>query len=164
MLLLYLCKLIYLLTLLVMKEIIPIACDHAGFELKEAVKNHLEARGFEVKDFGTNSSESVDYPDFAHPLGRAVNSGEFRRGITICGSGNGIQMTVNKYPNVRAALCWTVEIAQLGRQHNDCNIISLPARFVPQDLALQMVDAFLDTPFEGGRHQRRVEKINKLLS
>lgn len=147
-----------------MKEIIPIACDHAGFELKETVKKHLEERGFEVKDFGTNSIESVDYPDFAHPLGSAVNKGEYRRGITICGSGNGIQMTVNKYPNVRAALCWSVEIAQLGRQHNDCNIISLPARFVPQELALQMVDAFLDTPFEGGRHQRRVEKINKLLN
>lgn len=146
-----------------MKEIIPIACDHAGYELKETVKKHLESRGFEVKDFGTNSSESVDYPDYAHPLGSAVNKGEYHRGITICGSGNGIQMTVNKYPNVRAALCWSVEIAQLGRQHNDCNVISLPARFVSQELALQMVDAFLDTPFEGGRHQRRVEKINMLL-
>ena len=146
-----------------MKEIIPIACDHAGYELKEAVKQHLLLRGFEVKDFGTYSPDSVDYPDFAHPLGHAVNSGEYRRGITICGSGNGIQMTVNKYPNVRAALCWNAEIAQLGRQHNDCNVISLPARFVPRELALQMVDAFLDTPFEGGRHQRRVEKINKLI-
>ncbi|MBR2146229.1 MAG: RpiB/LacA/LacB family sugar-phosphate isomerase, partial [Muribaculaceae bacterium] len=107
--------------------------------------------------------ESVDYPDFAHQVGRAINNGEFKRGIVICGSGNGVQMTVNKYPNVRCALCWNAEIAHLGRQHNDCNVISLPARFIPQELALQIVDEFLNTPFEGGRHQRRVEKINQLL-
>ena len=146
-----------------MKEIIPMACDHAGYELKEKVKQHLEAKGFEVKDFGTNSTESVDYPDFAHQVGHVINEGLFRRGIVICGSGNGVQMTVNKYPNVRCALCWNVEIAHLGRQHNDCNIISLPARFIPQETALQIVDEFLNTPFEGGRHQRRVEKISQLL-
>lgn len=146
-----------------MKEIIPIACDHAGYELKKQVVKHLLDKGFEVKDFGTDSNESVDYPDFAHQVGRAINNGEFKRGIVICGSGNGVQMTVNKYPNVRCALCWNAEIAHLGRQHNDCNVISLPARFIPQELALQIVDEFLNTPFEGGRHQRRVEKINQLL-
>ena len=146
-----------------MKEIIPIACDHAGYELKKQVVKHLLDKGFEVKDFGTDSSESVDYPDFAHQVGRAINNGEFKRGIVICGSGNGVQMTVNKYANVRCALCWNAEIAHLGRQHNDCNVISLPARFIPQELALQIVDEFLNTPFEGGRHQRRVEKINQLL-
>ena len=146
-----------------MKEIIPIACDHAGYELKKQVVKHLLDKGFEVKDFGTDSSESVDYPDFAHQVGRAINNGEFKRGIVICGSGNGVQMTVNKYPNVRCALCWNAEIAHLGRQHNDCNVISLPARFIPQELALQIVDEFLNTPFEGGRHQRRVEKIKQLL-
>ena len=146
-----------------MKEIIPIACDHAGYELKKQVVKHLLDKGFEVKDFGTDSSESVDYPDFAHQVGRAINNSEFKRCIVICGSGNGVQMTVNKYPNVRCALCWNAEIAHLGRQHNDCNVISLPARFIPQELALQIVDEFLNTPFEGGRHQRRVEKINQLL-
>lgn len=146
-----------------MKEIIPIACDHAGYELKEEVKNYLINNGFEVKDFGTYSNDSCDYPDFAHQLGCAINGGEFSRGIVICGSGNGVQMTVNKYPNVRCALCWTPEIAHLGRQHNDCNVISLPARFVSQAVALQIVDEFLCTPFEGGRHKRRVEKINNLL-
>lgn len=147
-----------------MSEIIPMACDHAGYELKEVVKKYLEDKGFEVKDYGTNSSDSVDYPDFAHQVGRAINCGEFRRGIVICGSGNGVQMTVNKYPNVRCALCWTAEIAHLGRQHNDCNVISMPARFIPQETALEIVDEFLNTDFEGGRHQRRVEKINMLLS
>lgn len=147
-----------------MKEIIPIACDHAGYELKLAVINHLTDLGFEVKDYGTNSSDSCDYPDFAHQVGHAINSGLFRRGIVICGSGNGVQMTVNKYPNVRCALCWTPEIAHLGRQHNDCNIISLPARFISKETAMQIVDEYLNTEFEGGRHQRRVDKINKLIT
>lgn len=146
-----------------MNEIIPIASDHAGYELKEEVKKYLASRNIETKDFGTFSSESVDYPDYAHQVGAAINRGDFPRGIVICGSGNGVQMTVNKYPNVRCALCWNEEIAKLARQHNDANIISMPARFVPVELALKMVDIFLDTPFEGGRHQRRVEKINKLL-
>lgn len=146
-----------------MQEIIPIACDHAGYELKLKVIEHLRKRGLEVKDCGTNSTESCDYPDYAHQVGSAVNKGEFKRGIVICGSGNGVQMTVNKYPNVRCALSWTPEIAHLGRQHNDCNIVSIPARFIDTDTALAIVDEFLDTPFEGGRHQRRVEKISQLL-
>lgn len=146
-----------------MNEIIPIACDHAGYELKQLVINYLKDDGFDVKDFGTFSSDSCDYPDFAHQLGSAVNRGEFSRGIVICGSGNGVQMTVNKYPNVRCALCWNIEIAHLARQHNDANVLSLPARFIPADLAIKIVDEFLNTPFEGGRHQRRVEKISKLL-
>ncbi len=146
-----------------MSEIIPIASDHAGFELKEEVKSYLASKGIETKDFGTFSADSVDYPDFAHQVGAAVNRGDYGRGIVICGSGNGVQMTVNKYPNVRCALCWNEEIAQLARQHNDANILSMPARFIPVDVALKIVDIFLSTPFEGGRHQRRVEKINKLL-
>ena len=145
-----------------MKEIIPIACDHAGYELKEVVKKRLTDIGFEVKDFGTYSTGSVDYPDYAHPLGAAINRGEYNRGIVICGSGNGVQMTVNKYSNVRCALCWTPEIARLGRQHNNCNVIALPARFISKEEALEIVDVFLTTPFEGGRHQRRVEKISMI--
>ena len=145
-----------------MKEIIAMACDHAGYELKETVKQYLEDKGFEVKDFGTNSAESVDYPDYAHLLGSAINKGEYRRGIVICGRWNGVQITVNKYPHVRCALCWTPEISHLGRQHNDCNVISLPARFIDKATALQIVDEFLNTDFEGGRHQRRVEKISML--
>jgi len=146
-----------------MKEIIPIASDHAGFELKQKVIAHLQAAGFDVKDFGTYSAESVDYPDFAHQVGAAVNRGDYRRGIVICGSGNGVQMTVNKYPNVRCALCWCSEITELARQHNDANIISLPARFISADEALSFVDIFLNTPFLGERHLRRVQKINKLI-
>ena len=146
-----------------MKEIIPIASDHAGYELKKIVIDYLKSKDFEVEDMGTYSSDSVDYPDFAHKVGSAVNKGTYKRGIVICGSGNGVQMTVNKYPNVRCALCWNEEIAQLGRQHNDANIISMPARFVSSELALKMVDIFLNTEFEGGRHQRRVEKINKRI-
>lgn len=146
-----------------MKEIIPIANDHAGYELKKKVVEHLTKRGFEVKDFGTDSADSCDYPDFAHQLGRVINRGEMARGIVICGSGNGVQMTVNKYPNVRCALCWTPEIAHLGRQHNNANVLSMPARFISEETALRIVDEFLDTPFEGGRHERRVEKINKIL-
>lgn len=146
-----------------MKEIIPIASDHAGYELKNKVIEHLKSKNFDVKDFGTYSSESVDYPDFAHKVGSAVNKGEYQRGIVICGSGNGVQMTVNKYPNVRCALCWNEEIASLARQHNDANIISLPARFINEETALKIVDIYLTTPFEGGRHMRRVEKISQLL-
>ena len=145
-----------------MKEIIVIACDHAGYELKEIVKRYLVEKGYEVRDFGTNSTESVDYPDYAHQVGKVIDSGELKRGIVICGSGNGVQMTVNKYPNVRCALCWTAEIAHLGRQHNDCNVISMPARFITTETALEIVDEFLNTPFEGGRHQRRVEKISQI--
>lgn len=147
-----------------MKEIIPIASDHAGYELKLKVIDHLRQRSIDVRDFGTNSTDSCDYPDFAHLVGSAVNRGDYPRGIVICGSGNGVQMTVNKYPGVRCALCWTPEIAHLARQHNDANIVSIPARFVSADTALAILDQFLDTPFEGGRHTRRVEKISQLLN
>ena len=146
-----------------MKETIPIASDHAGYELKQKVIVHLQERGLQVHDYGTYSTESCDYPDYAHQVGRALEQGDYLRGIVICGSGNGVQMTVNKYPHVRCALCWTPELAALGRQHNDCNCLSLPARFISEETALQIVDAYLDTPFEGGRHQRRVEKISHLL-
>lgn len=145
------------------KETIPIACDHAGYELKQRVMDHLRDRGYDVKDCGTYSAESCDYPDYAHLVGSAIDRGEYRRGIVICGSGNGVQMTVNKYPRVRCALCWTPEIAHLGRQHNDANVLSMPARFIDVDTALRIVDEYLDTPFEGGRHQRRVEKISQLI-
>jgi len=144
-------------------NIIPIACDHAGFELKELVKEYLSNKGYEVKDYGTNSSDSVDYPDMVHPLGRDINNGVYERGIVICGSGNGVQMTVNKYPNVRCALCWTPEIAELARQHNNANILAMPARFITTELALSIVDKYLTTEFEGGRHTRRVEKISKIF-
>ena len=117
-----------------------------------------------MKDFGTDSTDSCDYPDFAHQVGSAIDKGTYKRGIVICGSGNGVQMTVNKYPHVRCALCWTPEIAHLGRQHNDANILSMPARFISEETALQIVDEYMNTPFEGGRHQRRVEKISQLRS
>ena len=139
---------------------IGVACDHAGYELKTKVIKHLESKGCVVHDFGTDSAESVDYPDYAHKLANAVESGSCQFGIAICGSGNGVNMTVNHHRKVRGALCWTPEIAALARQHNDANIISLPARFIEASIALQMVDVFLSTEFEGGRHQRRVEKID----
>ena len=139
---------------------IGVACDHAGYELKTKVIKHLESKGCVVHDFGTDSAESVDYPDYAHKLASAVENGSCQFGIAICGSGNGVNMTVNHHRKVRGALCWTPEIASLARQHNDANIISLPARFIEASIALQMVDVFLSTDFEGGRHQRRVEKID----
>ena len=139
---------------------IGVASDHAGYELKTKVIKHLERKGCVVHDFGTDSAESVDYPDYAHKLAGAVESGSCHFGIAICGSGNGVNMTVNHHRKVRGALCWTPEIAALARQHNDANIISLPARFIEASIALQMVDVFLSTDFEGGRHQRRVEKID----
>lgn len=146
-----------------MKEIIPIASDHAGFELKQKVIEHLASLGFETLDYGTFSTDSVDYPDFAHSVGYVVNNHTYRRGIVICGTGNGVQMTVNKYPEVRCGLCWNREIAQLTRAHNDANILALPARFIKEEEAIAALDTFLNTPFEGGRHERRIEKINKLL-
>lgn len=139
---------------------IGVASDHAGYELKTKVIKHLESKGCVVHDYGTDSAESVDYPDYAHKLADAVESGSCQFGIAICGSGNGVNMTVNHHRKVRGALCWTPEIAALARQHNDANIISLPARFIEPSIALQMVDVFLSTDFEGGRHQRRVEKID----
>ena len=143
-----------------MKNIIPIGCDHAGYDLKLEVIKHLESRGFELKDMGCHSTESIDYPDFGHPVAEMVEANDNMLGIVICGSGNGINMTVNKHKGVRSALCWTVEIAELARQHNDANVLALPARFIDQSLAIKMVDAFMDTSFEGGRHQRRVDKIS----
>lgn len=144
------------------KKIIPIACDHAGFELKQQIIKYLTDNQYDTKDYGTFSPESVDYPDMVHPLGRDINNGVFERGIVICGTGNGVQMTVNKYSNVRCALCWIPEIAALARQHNNANILAMPARFIDTQTAIDIVKTFLDTDFEGGRHQRRVEKINKL--
>ncbi len=141
------------------KVIIPIGADHAGFQLKERVKAHLEAKGYEVKDFGCYSEESIDYPDYAHPVASMVEENENMLGIVICGSGNGINMTANKHQGIRSALCWKKEIAELARQHNDANIIALPARFISEEEGLEMVDVFLSTAFEGGRHQNRVNKI-----
>jgi ribose 5-phosphate isomerase B len=142
-------------------EIIPIASDHGGFEMKRYIIDHLVELGYEVKDFGTYTDESVDYPDFIHPLAREVNAGTYRLGIIMCGSGNGAQMVANRYPRVRAALCWSEEIARLARQHNDANIISLPGRFLEYEYAMKLVMIFLTTEFEGGRHVRRVEKISR---
>ncbi len=140
---------------------IAICSDHGGFDLKEFLKKQLEQKGYLLVDYGCFSHESVDYPDMVHPLAEAVSNNQFEKGIIICGSGNGIQMAANKHRNVRAALCWNVEQTQLCRMHNDANILSLPGRFINYDLALQMVEAFLNTAFEGGRHQIRVEKISK---
>jgi len=144
-------------------KVLAMASDHGGFAMKEFIKSKLIEEGFEVKDFGTFSEESVDYPDMIHPAAKAINDGEIERGIIMCGSGNGAQITANKYPNVRAGLCWTVEQAELTRLHNNANIMSLPGRFVEFELAWEMTEKFLSTDFEGGRHTRRVEKINKLL-
>ena len=138
---------------------VAIGCDHAGFDGKEAVLKLLAQKGVEVLDFGTNNRDSVDYPDYIHPLAEALQKGEADLGIIMCGSGNGVAMTANKHKGVRAALCWTPEIASLARQHNDANVISLPVRFVDESLLLEMVKVFLDTDFEGGRHARRVDKI-----
>lgn len=138
---------------------IALASDHAGFELKAIVEGYLEARGVAYKDFGTDSAESCDYPDFAHPAALAVESGDCSMGIAMCGTGNGIAMTLNKHQGIRAALCWNKEIAALARQHNDANVLVMPARFIDAVTALAIVDTFLDTSFEGGRHQRRIDKI-----
>ena len=138
---------------------IGLCCDHAGFELKEFVRGWLQAKGREYKDFGTYSTESCDYPDFAHPLALAVEAGECYPGIAICGSGNGISMTLNKHQGIRAALCWTAEIAHLARQHNDANVLCFGARVVGSELAKMIVDEWINAEFEGGRHQRRVDMI-----
>ena len=138
---------------------IAIACDHAGFEYKEIIKKHLEGK-FEVEDFGTFSPDSVDYPDFVHPAADSIEQGRNELGILICGSGEGVAITANKHKKIRCALCWMPELASLARQHNDANMIALPARFIASQLATDIVDTFLNTPFEGGRHQNRVEKIS----
>ena len=150
-------------TMEIRNEIIPIGSDHGGFEMKQYLIEKLTDMGYQIKDFGTFSASSVDYPDFIHPVAGAVNKGEFRRAIILCGSGNGAQITANKYPKVRAALCWNTELAELARKHNNANILTLPGRFVSKELALEMAVAFLTTEFEGGRHQIRVDKISNTL-
>jgi ribose 5-phosphate isomerase B len=142
---------------------IAIASDHAGYCLKEYIKEKLLSEGFIFNDFGTFSQESADYPDLVHPLARAVEEKKFSGGIIICGSGNGVAMVANKYPGIRAAVCWNEEITKLSRQHNKANIIALPARFISQEEALQLVRIFFTTMFEGGRHERRVNKISGVL-
>lgn len=143
-----------------MNKTIAIGSDHAGYELKEYIKEHLKEAGYEVEDYGTNSADRCDYADYAHPVAVKVGSSAGNRGVLICGSANGISMAANKHPNVRAAICWNKEITELARLHNDANIISLPARFIAKELAWECVDTFLNTPFEGGRHEARVKKIN----
>lgn len=138
---------------------IAIGNDHAGTDYKFAVAGLLKERGIEVTNYGTDTEDSVDYPDFVHPVAEDIEAGKADFGIIICGSGNGVSMTANKHQKVRAALCWTKEIAELARQHNNANVLAIPARFTSKMQALEMVKTFLDTPFEGGRHQGRVEKI-----
>ena len=139
---------------------IALGSDHAGFNYKNNLIEELEEEGFDSVDFGPESSESVDYPDYVHPVAEAVKSGECDFGILICGSGNGVAMTANKHQGIRAAVCWSEEIAVLARKHNNANIICIPGRFIEYDDASDMVELFLNTEFEGGRHQRRVDKIN----
>lgn len=143
-----------------MMEKIAIGADHAGFDLKELLKKWLERNGYVFKDFGTHSTESADYPDFAHPVAEAVERNLFDLGVLICGSANGVAITANKHQGIRAALCWTEEVAELSRQHNNANIVCIPARFVSTELAEKILDRFLHSSFEGGRHERRVSKIS----
>jgi ribose 5-phosphate isomerase B len=138
---------------------IAIASDHAGYEMKEHLIEVLKRKGHELKDFGSFSAESSDYPDFAHPLANAVENKEFEVGISLCGSGNGINITSNKHTGIRSAICWDVELALLARKHNNANICALPARFIDKAKAEKIVDVFLTTDFDGGRHQRRIDKI-----
>jgi ribose 5-phosphate isomerase B len=140
---------------------IGLASDHAGFALKQYVMKYLDERGFKYKDYGTYSDESCDYPDFGHALGRAIENGEVYPGIAICGSGLGISMTLNKHPHVRAALCWSPEIAHLARQHNDANVLVMPGRFIDNEMARRIMVEYFATDFEGGRHLRRVQKISR---
>lgn len=138
---------------------IAVASDHAGYERKQTILKFLQEQGFEFKDYGAFSSESSDYPDFAHPLAEAVSNHEFDLGITLCGSGNGINMTANKHQGIRSAICWLPEIAELARLHNDANICALPARYITDEEAIEIVQIFLATGFEGGRHINRINKI-----
>lgn len=139
---------------------IAIVSDHAGFYLKGKLLNYLKKEHYEVKDLGCSSSDSVDYPDFGHPLANAISAGDYEVGISICGTGNGINMVVNKHPGIRSALCWNEEISRLARAHNDANICALPGRFISESEAYLIVKTFLNTSFEGGRHQRRIDKIS----
>lgn len=138
-----------------------VASDHAGFALKEELKKDLEARGVAYRDLGTSSSDSVDYPDYAHQLASAIERGEAERGLLVCGSGQGMAMSANRHPGVRAALAWNEESARLSRQHNDANVLSLAGRLTTPEDAKRILDVWLDTPFEGGRHERRVGKIER---
>jgi ribose 5-phosphate isomerase B len=140
-------------------DAIAVASDHAGYECKNAVIEHLKLKGFTIKDFGCYSNESCDYPDFAHPLALAMERGEYKRGIVFCGTGNGINMTVNKYQGIRSAVCWNKELAMLARHHNDANICSIPARFIDKEDAISISDLFLTEEFDGGRHLNRILKI-----
>lgn len=144
-------------------KILALGSDHAGYLLKKFLIENLVNNGYQVKDYGTFSEESVDYPDFAHLVAHSVNEEVYDRGILICGTGNGVNITANKYPKVRSALCWNEEIAKFARLHNDANILALPARFIDFNVALNVMNIFLTTGFEGGRHQRRIEKIAKIL-
>ena len=141
------------------KIIIGLASDHAGYPLKEQVKEWLTAKGYAFEDYGTNSTDSCDYPEFAHALGNAIEQGVCKKGIAICGTGNGINMSLNHHTGIRGALCWQPEIAELARQHNDANVLVMPGRFIDEATAKKCVDTFLDTEFEGGRHQRRIDAI-----
>jgi ribose 5-phosphate isomerase B len=143
-------------------QTILIAADHAGFETKEYLKKTLETQGYSFKDFGTFSTDSVDYPDVVHPLAQEINAGNYPFGIILCGSGNGVNMVANKYIHVRSALCWQPEIAALARQHNDANVLAIPTRFVDKQTALELAITFLTTAFEGGRHQQRLDKIKQI--
>lgn len=138
---------------------IGLCSDHAGFELKEFIKQLLDSKGIAYKDFGTHSSDSCDYPDYAHPLAKAVEADEVYPGIAICGTGNGIAMTLNKHQGIRAALCWHEELAFFARSHNDANVLVMPGRFISHEEAKQIVESFFNTAFEGGRHQNRINKI-----
>jgi ribose 5-phosphate isomerase B len=142
-----------------MNKTIGLASDHAGFDLKKLVTDYLMEKGWNCKDFGTHTEASCDYADFAHPLASAIEEGELCAGIAICGSGNGISMTLNKHLKVRAALCWNSEVARLARAHNNANILVLPARFIDKQATIEIMDEFLNVAFEGGRHQQRIEKM-----
>mgnify|MGYP002777346611 CR=1 FL=1 len=141
------------------KPTVALGADHAGYALKEVLRKKLEQYGYHLRDFGTNNGDSVDYPDFARPVAVAVEKGEFDLGLLICGSANGVAMTANKRPGIRAAICWTEELGALAREHNNANVLCLPARFIDEPLAEKILIKFLTTSFEGGRHQRRVDKI-----
>lgn len=146
-------------SILVNGKKIGMCSDHAGYELKCIIEGYLESQGIEYEDYGTDSTESCDYADFAHPCAKAIESGRCYPGIALCGSGNGIGMTLNKHQGIRAALCWTPELARLARAHNDANVVVLPARFISPETAIEIVNVFLNTEFEGGRHARRIAKM-----
>jgi ribose 5-phosphate isomerase B len=140
---------------------ILIASDHAGFKLKESLEGWLRERGYTVRDLGTDSEASTDYADYAHPLAQQVSEGEAERGVLLCGTGLGMSYVANRYPHVRAAVAWSPEVAELARRHNDANVLALPARFLSEDDARKILQTWLDTPFDGGRHERRIEKIER---